>query len=116
MAKNISQDSPCASGPSADAGESSVSNDLLLRSNKYREKQQLLRTFKPLSSHNRSESQNFINLASNEAHSPGTQMAPTPASQEANTPASYEAIDLTNVVSDAPPECRTGFNECFWGK
>lgn len=48
-------------------------------------------------------------MASNEAHSQATQVAPTPASQgantpasqEANTPASQEAIDLTNVVSDA---------------
>ena len=85
-------------------------NDLLLRSilltvqKSIEENNQLLRTFKPLPSHDRSESQDFVNLASNEAHSPATQVAPTPASQEANTSASQEALDSTNMASDAP--CR----------
>ena len=99
------QDPPCAT---AKAGELSNSNDLLLRSillnvqKSVDENNQLLRTFKPLASHDRSDSQEVINLASNEAHSSSTQMAPTPASQEATMPALQEAIALTNTDSDRP--------------
>ena len=42
-------------------------------------------------------------------------MAPTPASQKANTPASYEAIDLTNVVSDAPRNAEQDLTSAFGG-
>ena len=91
--------SPDPSLSSADAGES-VSNNVLLRSilltvqKSLEENNQLLRTFKQLPSHNQSESQDSMYLASEEAQSVATQVAPTPASQE--------AIDLTNLDSEGP--------------
>ena len=102
------------------AGESSISNYLILRSIRLtvqksiltvqKENNQLLHTFKPLPSHDRSESQDFVNSASNEVHSPETQMAVTPASQE--------ALDSTNMakLSDAP--CNNAEEDALsvWGE
>ncbi len=71
------------------------------------ENNQLLRNFKHSASHYQSKPQEIINLASNEAQSSATQMAPTPASQEAS--------DITNMDSDCPRNAEEDAISIFGG-